>query len=379
MNCVVSTVKPLTDEQRAFADKNAQLIHGYLCSHPAPKISGMEYDDWYMVVTEGYMNAVHYWFSKDELRDKYQFSTVAFMAIKSAVRRILYLCNAQCRKSPGEVVSLDVSFSWAGEEARDELSLYNYLASTTDIVAEFEFAEETEQLSEALSMLTEQQQEVIRLRFFEGVTLKTAGQAVGITLERVRQIEIKALNRLKNILKGMEHMPRGEKTPDAAIKAVESMAHEGKSIGKISIKTGLAQSTVTNIIARMRKSEMTVNQDFEAAVQKMESAIPKAKEPAPAATDTSSQTKLPTVSIPPEPEKVKHYFSQAILEAAENAITLQADELCRISAQQARYQEQIDALREKITALDDLYTYEAAELDRLQSDYTFMVGGLEHE
>jgi lambda repressor-like predicted transcriptional regulator len=178
----------------------------------------------------------------------------------------------------------------------------------------------------------------------------------------------------------MEHMPRGEKTPDAAIKAVESMAHEGKSIGKISIKTGLAQSTVTNIIARMRKkSEMTINQDFEEAVQKMDSAISKAKEPAPAATDTSSQTKLPTVSISPEPEKVKHYFSQAILEAAENAITLQADELCRISAQQARYQEQIDALREKITALDELYTYEAAELDRLQSDYTFMVGGLEHE
>ncbi len=379
MNCVVSTVNPLTAEQRAFANKNAQLIHSYLCSHPAPKISGMEYDDWYMVATEGYMNAVHYWFSKDELRNKYQFSTIAFMAIKSAVRRILYLCNAQCRKSPGEVVSLDVSFSCTGKEEQDELSLYNYLTDSTDIAAEFEFTEDMELLSEALSMLTEQQQKVIQLRFFEGVTLKVAGQAVGITRGRVHQIEIKALNRLKNILKGMEHMPRGEKTPDAVIKVVESMVRDGKSTGQISIKTGLAQSTVTNIIARMRKSEMTVNQGFEEAVQKMDSSIPKAKEPAPAATDTSSQTKLPTVSISPEPEKVKHYFSQAILEAAENAITLQSNELRRITVQQKKYHEQIDAIKEKISALDGLYTYEAAELDRLQSDYSYMVGGAEHE
>jgi len=339
----------------------------------------MEYDDWYMVATEGYMNAVHYWFSKDELRNKYQFSTIAFMAIKSAVRRILYLCNAQCRKSPGEVVSLDVSFSCTGKEEQDELSLYNYLTDSTDIAAEFEFTEDMELLSEALSMLTEQQQKVIQLRFFEGVTLKVAGQAVGITRGRVHQIEIKALNRLKNILKGMEHMPRGEKTPDAVIKVVESMVRDGKSTGQISIKTGLAQSTVTNIIARMRKSEMTVNQGFEEAVQKMDSSIPKAKEPAPAATDTSSQTKLPTVSISPEPEKVKHYFSQAILEAAENAITLQSNELRRITVQQKKYHEQIDAIKEKISALDGLYTYEAAELDRLQSDYSYMVGGAEHE
>ena len=111
MNCVVSTLKSLTAEQKVFAGKNAQLIHSYLHSHPAPQISGMAYDDWYMIVTEGYMNGVHYWFSKEKLRDKYQFTTIAYMNMQSAVRRFLYLNNTKCRKSPGEVVSLDVSFS----------------------------------------------------------------------------------------------------------------------------------------------------------------------------------------------------------------------------------------------------------------------------
>ncbi len=63
-------------------------------------------------------------------------------------------------------------------------------------------SEMTKQLDRILSTLTPREQTVIRLRFGIGYdearTLEQVGQSLSVTRERIRQIEAKALKKLKN-------------------------------------------------------------------------------------------------------------------------------------------------------------------------------------
>ena len=61
-------------------------------------------------------------------------------------------------------------------------------------------------ITQALLTLTPKEERVIRERFFHGKTLEEVGQVYSVTIERMRQIEAKALRKLKhpsrtNILK----------------------------------------------------------------------------------------------------------------------------------------------------------------------------------
>ena len=59
-----------------------------------------------------------------------------------------------------------------------------------------------EQLSEALSTLTRREEEVLRLRYGltdgRARTLEEVGQIFGVTRERIRQIENKAIRKLRH-------------------------------------------------------------------------------------------------------------------------------------------------------------------------------------
>ncbi|MCW8963203.1 MAG: sigma-70 family RNA polymerase sigma factor, partial [Gammaproteobacteria bacterium] len=59
-------------------------------------------------------------------------------------------------------------------------------------------------LDEWLARLNEKQREVVRRRFglqgYEKSTLEEVGQTIGVTRERVRQIQMDALRRLRHIL-----------------------------------------------------------------------------------------------------------------------------------------------------------------------------------
>lgn len=59
-------------------------------------------------------------------------------------------------------------------------------------------AELRQRLDEVLATLTAREAKIIRLRFFEGLTLEVVGKRFGLTRERIRQIEGVALRRLRH-------------------------------------------------------------------------------------------------------------------------------------------------------------------------------------
>ena len=64
--------------------------------------------------------------------------------------------------------------------------------------SEFEQAQTKALLSNAVSTLTQREQDVIRMRFEDDLTFDECGKQMGVTMERVRQIEAKALRKMRH-------------------------------------------------------------------------------------------------------------------------------------------------------------------------------------
>ena len=101
-------------------------------------------------------------------------------------------------KASQDTVSLD---SPVGEE--EDSTLSDFVADDKEVTLS-DSVDQTllkEQLSEALSILSEREEDVIRMRFGlddgNPKTLEQVGKKLGVTRERIRQIEAKALRRLR--------------------------------------------------------------------------------------------------------------------------------------------------------------------------------------
>ena len=68
----------------------------------------------------------------------------------------------------------------------------------TDFDEYMHLRELPERIEEAIDTLGEREQHIIRSHFFEGKTLKDLGDELGIGVERVRQIEARALRNLRH-------------------------------------------------------------------------------------------------------------------------------------------------------------------------------------
>ncbi|HQV80412.1 MAG: RNA polymerase sigma factor RpoS [Moraxellaceae bacterium] len=99
------------------------------------------------------------------------------------------------------VTSIDSSFNEDGEK-----SLLDTLSDpqTLDPADEIQNDELSHSLEHWLELLPERQREVLMRRFglagFEAATLEDVGEQIGLTRERVRQIQVDALKRLREIL-----------------------------------------------------------------------------------------------------------------------------------------------------------------------------------
>lgn len=72
------------------------------------------------------------------------------------------------------------------------------LCDQSDLVETIAFSETEKYVHEALQTLTEREQKVLNMRFFKNMTLEEAGKEIGVTRNRIRQIEIKAIRKLRH-------------------------------------------------------------------------------------------------------------------------------------------------------------------------------------
>lgn len=102
----------------------------------------------------------------------------------------------------------------------------------------------TDGIDYVLSTLTEREQKVIQLRFVDGLSLKDTGKAFNVTQERIRQVEAKALRKLRhpfsvNIIKeGLTAVKAKEEAKGRLARATEELNVE---IEKVCKETKLLQ------------------------------------------------------------------------------------------------------------------------------------------
>ncbi len=80
----------------------------------------------------------------------------------------------------------------------------NYLDTMVDKSATpvDDYVEARVVIGQYIDQLTSREQEIIRLRYCENMTLLESGRALGITKERARQLEMHALNKLRDMIEG---------------------------------------------------------------------------------------------------------------------------------------------------------------------------------
>lgn len=175
---------PLTTEQRAIVEANLGLVHKFAQScHPQGRGS-LTLDD---LIAEGVFGLIHAARNFDPSRGC-KFSTPAVWWIRQAMQRAV-LGKAHMIRIPAYQrgkVSVPVSQAdddWA-KVIKDESA-----GPEDEAIA----GEQRAEVAGLLRRLSKQYQDVIRWRFYDGLTLEQIGQRLGISKERVRQIEAKAL------------------------------------------------------------------------------------------------------------------------------------------------------------------------------------------
>ncbi len=91
-----------------------------------------------------------------------------------------------------------------GDE-EDSTALYDLLASSEDPFAELEEREQVRALQDAINSLSEREQTVIQLYYYDGLTFKEIGQVMGISESRVYQLHTRALARMREQMCGHSH------------------------------------------------------------------------------------------------------------------------------------------------------------------------------
>lgn len=180
VNCFV-----LTEEQRKLIEDNHNLIYDYIIKHK------LEFSEYYDLLAIALCKAaVHYNFISST------FSTFAFACFKNACLAEHTIQSRQLKKSNGEIMSLNYEYSSYDDGSScclqdclmDDFNMEESICNKID----FENV-----LNVINKILTEQERYIVYSLFIDKKTLQAIGDEFGITKERVRQIKIKAIEKIK--------------------------------------------------------------------------------------------------------------------------------------------------------------------------------------
>ena len=139
----------LTQEQQDFAAEHHALIYAFLNEKRLPD------DDFYDIVVFGYLKAVKDYLTNSKLSQKYEFSTIAFMQMKSALTKSYEHQNRQKRKA--HTISLEATV-YGDDEI---LSLQEIVSAPDSHTMDFE----TELIMlELASRISKRDMDVIRMK-----------------------------------------------------------------------------------------------------------------------------------------------------------------------------------------------------------------------
>lgn len=155
--------------------------------------SGVELWDLYQVCYTAFLEAVKGFKPESGLK----FTSFLKYPFRNAVNELIGLRTSRTIHEPlNNSTSLDKPLDSSED---DVITLLDTLADDTalDFIQRMETASVGATVRAVIETLQEQHREVIKLRYFEGLTLKQTGERLGVSPERVRQRESMALRILR--------------------------------------------------------------------------------------------------------------------------------------------------------------------------------------
>ncbi|WP_313184741.1 hypothetical protein [Lacrimispora sp.] len=99
------TLSPLTEQEKKFAEESHDLVYKLL------RIYGYSIEEYYDIAIFGYLKAVQLYLRREDLRNKFKFSTICWLSMKTEIKDNFVAQNAQKRKPVETVVSLDAEYA----------------------------------------------------------------------------------------------------------------------------------------------------------------------------------------------------------------------------------------------------------------------------
>ena len=110
------TTRPLTEEERIFAEENHNLIYGYIRLHQ------LDIEEWYDILIIPYLNSVKKYFTYEKLQ-KYSFSLICYRTLDSARSNYFRDMKRKKRCPEGGLFSYDLLLDNGYEENNFEFEL----------------------------------------------------------------------------------------------------------------------------------------------------------------------------------------------------------------------------------------------------------------
>lgn len=169
----------MTEEQLKLVEDNIKLVN-YFINRYYHWIQGSE--DAYQLGCLGLVKAAQKWNP-----ERGAFSHFAGLMIRREINQAIQYCNRQMRKADEPVASLDFML--------DEDTALSSMISTGEGVEQDVTLKVT--LETLLNSINPRHKKVIEMLYFEGLANKEVAKILGVSDQRVRQIELLALNKMR--------------------------------------------------------------------------------------------------------------------------------------------------------------------------------------